>query len=264
MFHYNGFIWQSDIIAAPYVRHGFSTREGGVSTEAHLASMNTGFFRGDSDGNVRENIRLLCSYAQTPENTVCTPQIHSTEVRFATPENGGEGITRDVPFPCDGFVTDRSGICLLVRVADCTPILLCGVKEDGSPVIGAVHAGWRGAAGGIAAAAVEKMKKLGAKNICAAIGACIHSCCYEVGEDMRDAVASLQSAAFADRHIQKRGGRLYADIVGINSEILKESGVLHIDICTECTACRPELYHSHRATGGKRGTMGAVIGIVNS
>ena len=216
MFHYNNFIWQSDIINAPGVRHGFSTREGGVSTEAHLASMNTGFFRGDSDENVRENIRLLCSYAGTPENTVCTPQIHSAEVRYVTPENGGEGIFCDVPYPCDGFVTDKAGVSLLVRVADCTPILLCGVKDDGNTVVGAVHAGWRGAAAGIAAVAVEKMKQLGAKNICAAVGACIHSCCYEVGEDMRDAVAAMRGAEFAARHIKERDGRLYADIAGIN------------------------------------------------
>ncbi len=261
MFTYNSFVWQSDILNIPTVNHGFSTREGGVSTACHTASMNTGFHRGDSDGEVRENIRLLCKYTGVSENVVCTPQIHSTEVRYVTSENVGEGIFKDVPYPCDGFVTDCENVTLLVRVADCTPILLCSVRDDGSPVIGAVHAGWRGAAGGIAAVAAKKMKQLGAAGIHAAIGACIHPCCYKVGEDMRDEVARLQGAAFAGRHITERDGALYADIAGINEEMLRSAGVENIDICQECTACKPSLYHSHRATGGKRGTMGAVIGI---
>lgn len=261
MFTYGNYVWQSDCLRADGVSHGFSTREGGISTEAHTASMNTGFFRGDSDEIVRTNIRMLCGYAGISENVVCTPQIHSTEVRYVTSENVGEGIYKDVPFPCDGFVTDCENITLLVRVADCTPILLCSVREDGSPVIGAVHAGWRGAAGGIAAVAAEKMRSLGARDIFAAVGACIHSCCYRVGEDMRDEVARLQGSAFAGRHIKERDGSLFADIAGINEEILRSADVKKIDVCRECTACNPALYHSHRATGGKRGTMGAVIGI---
>lgn len=263
MFTYNGYVWQSDILNIPRVRHGFSTRKGGVSTEAHTASMNVGFFRGDSDEVVRENIRLLCGYAGVGENVVCTPQIHSTEIRYVTMENAGEGIDRDPPFPCDGFVTNRAHVTLLVRVADCTPILLCGEKEDGSPVIGAVHAGWRGAAGGIAAVAVQKMKELGASDIRAAIGPCIHSCCYKVGTDMVDEVSRLRGAGFARRHIKEKGGALFADIAAINEETLRCAGVCadKIDVSNECTACKPSLYHSHRATGGKRGTMGAVIEI---
>lgn len=261
MFTYSNYVWQSDILNIPTVSHGFSTREGGVSTVSHTASMNTGFFRGDSDEEVRKNIRLLCGYAGVSENVVCTPQIHSTEVRYVTAENVGEGIYKDVPFSCDGFVTDCEDVTLLVRVADCTPILLCAVRDDGSPVIGAVHAGWRGAAGGIAAVAADKMRALGAQDIFAAVGACIHSCCYKVGEDMRDEVARLQGATFARHHIRERDGALYADIAGINEEILRSAGVENIDVSRECTACKPGLYHSHRATGGKRGTMGAVIGI---
>lgn len=261
MFHYGRNIWISDTLSPGGVRHGFSTREGGVSTLSHTASMNVAFLRGDSDETVRENIRLLCGYAGVSENVVCTPQIHSTEVRVVSPENGGEGITRDVPYPCDGFVTDKAGITLLVRVADCIPILLCAKAADGRRVIGAVHAGWRGAAGGIAAVCVQKMKALGAGDIYAAIGAGIHSCCYRVGEDMRDEVRRLCGEEVTARCITERDGALYADIVGINEEYLRGAGVRHIDVCPECTACNPRLYHSHRATGGLRGTMGAVIGI---
>lgn len=262
MFSFDGRIWKSDILSVSGVSHGFSTRKGGISTQSHTASMNTGFFRGDDDETVRENIRLLCRYAHVTENVVCTPQIHSTDVRTVTAANAGEGWLRDVPYPCDGFVSDDRGVTLLVRVADCTPVLLCGTKGDGSPVIGAVHAGWRGAAGGIAAVCVEKMKEMGAEDIRAAIGACIHPCCYKVGEDMRDTVAELRGTEFCARHIRERDGDLYADIAGINAEMLMSSGVRaeNIDVCPDCTACDPVLYHSHRATGGLRGTMGAVIG----
>lgn len=259
MFTYHDFIWQSDVLSAKGVRHGFSTRLGGVSTQAHLASMNTGFFRGDSDETVRENIRLLCGYVGAAKSAVGAPQMHSVTVRTVDTSCAGEGIDREAPQPCDGFVTAQEGITLMVRVADCAPLLLCGETEQGGAVIGASHAGWRGSAGGIGAVAVEKMKALGARNICAAVGACIHSCCYEVGEDMRDEVSRLQGRSFADRYIRYRDGRMYADIAGMNREILFSSGVSSVDVCPECTACKPYLYHSHRATRGVRGTMAAVI-----
>ena len=223
--------------------------------------MNTGFFRGDDDLTVRTNIKVLCTYAGISDNVVGSPQIHSAEIRVVTPENGGEGITRDVPYSCDGFVTEHRGVSLIVRVADCAPILLAGVKEDGSPVVGAVHAGWRGTAEGIAPKAVKMLFDMGAVKVNAAIGPCIHSCCYEVGEDMRDAVAALRGEDFASRHIVLRDGSLFADIAGMNSELLLEAGVSELDVLSECTACKPWLYHSHRVTGGVRGTMGAVIGI---
>ena len=261
MFKYGCHVWQSDILELYGVGHAFSTREGGVSTVPHLASMNTGFFRGDDDETVIKNIGLLCTYAGISENVIGTPQVHSADVRVVGAENVGEGITRDVPYPCDGFVTDTAGVSLIIRVADCTPILLAGKKEDGSPVVGAVHAGWRGTAKGIVTNAVEKMREIGAVEIKAAIGPCIHPCCYEVGADMKKDVSALRGEEFAARHIPERDGKLYADIAGMNVELLCDAGVSEIDVLDECTACKPQLYHSHRATGGVRGTMAAVIGI---
>ncbi len=261
MFYYDNNIWRSDILMRAGVHHGFSTREGGISTLPHLAEMNCGFYRGDDDDTVRENIRLLCDMAGCSENVVGTPQIHSTEIRYVTEKEGGQGITRDVPFPCDGFVTDRAGVTLLVRVADCAPVLLAGEREENSPVIAAVHAGWRGTAGGIAEKAAAVLRNMGAVRIFAAIGACIHDCCYEVGEDMKSEVARLQGADFASRYVRERDGKLFADIAGMNRELLLSEGITAVDTCSECTACRPGLYHSHRVTRGLRGTMGAVISI---
>lgn len=261
MFRYDYPVWKSDTLEYAGVGHAFSTREGGISAEPHTSSMNTGFYRGDDDDTVRENIRLLCGYGGICENVVGSPQIHSDDIRVVTPENGGEGIVRDVPYPCDGFVTEHKGISLLIRVADCTPVLLLGLRADGSPVVGAVHAGWRGAALGIAPKAASMLFDMGAERVFAAIGPCIHSCCYRVGEDMRDTVKELRGTAFADRHIPEINGELWADIAGMNEELLKEAGVEKVDVLSECTACKPHLYHSHRITKGVRGTMGAVIGI---
>ncbi len=262
MFYLKKNIWKSDILDIPRVAHGFSTRKGGVSTLPHTASMNVGFFRGDEKETVLENICLFCSEAGLPDAVVCTPQIHSDRIRYVTSENAGEGTVRDVPYPCDGFVTDQPGLTLLVRVADCAPVLLVGVTEDGNPLIGAVHAGWRGTAAGIGAKAVTMLRDMGAVAVRAAVGACIHACCYQVGEEMRDTVAHLRGEAFAQRHVQERDGGLYADIAGMNRELLLEAGAVQVDVCEECTQCDPNLYHSHRATGGVRGTMGAAVGIV--
>ena len=262
MFTFRNNIWSSDILQSRGISHGFSCRLGGVSALPHTASMNTGFFRGDSDETVRENIRLLCLAAGTATDVVCTPQIHSDIIRRVGRENVGEGTVLDVPFACDGFVCDESGVTLLIRVADCAPILLCGERPDGRPVIGAVHAGWRGTVAGIGMKAVRMLADMGAENIRCAVGACIHSCCFEVGGDFREAVADARGADYAARHIKSRGGKMFADLAEMNRELLLFAGAAAVDICPDCTCCHPDKYHSHRATGGKRGTMGAVISIL--
>ena len=269
MFYESGIIYKSTIVDG--VCHGFSTRLGGVSKAAHVASMNLGFERGDSREEVLENYSILareisggkCSEA----DVVITSQIHSAKVRILAAENRGEGITREIGESCDGFVTDARGVMPIIRVADCTPILLCGTKEDASPVIGAVHAGWRGSASGIAAEAVGKMRELGCvtESIKVAIGAHIGFCCYEVGEDFIESVRGLCGADFASRHIRRvEAGSYHADLTGMNVEFLVSAGILreNIDISPECTMCDPGKYHSHRATRGLRGTMGAGIVIL--
>ncbi len=250
---------------------GFSTRLGGVSADPATAEMNLAFGREDPDGVVLSNIgifaRALTGGLYGAENVVCAPQIHSATVRYVTEADRGSGVTdRGGAAPCDGFVTDRRGVILTVRVADCAPILFRAEREDGGILVAAVHAGWRGTVSGIAAAAAEKLASLGAvkKSVRAAIGPHIGPCCFEVREDFRDAVAVERGRAFAERHIASRDGSLFADLTGMNTEILSEAGVPpeRIEVSAECTACRPDLYHSHRRTGGKRGAMGAAAVIL--
>ena len=109
------------------------------------------------------------------------------------------------------------------------------------------------------------MAGLGAdpKEIKVAVGQCIHSCHFEVKEDFKKSVTDARGAAFASRHIKERDGKLFADLVSMNLEILEKAGIKseNVDVSPFCSVCSPDVFHSHRATGGKRGTMGAVIGI---
>ena len=267
MFYFENSVWKSDMLTAPGVRHAFSTRLGGESVLPHTSSMNVGFGRGDDDGTVRRNMELLCIAAGLPfDGLIGSAQHHTATVRYVTEGERGEGITRDNPSPSDGFVTDRRGVPMIVRTADCTPILICGTKENGEPVAGAAHAGWRGTVNLIAKNLVDAAISLGAAkdSIRAAIGPCIGKCCFEVKEDFIDEVTMIRGAEFASRHIERRDGKYFADTVSMNVEILTSCGVAreYIDISGECTACDPATYHSHRATRGVRGTMGNVIGLI--
>ncbi len=267
MFKRDGSVFKSDIISHPSVCHAFSTREGGVSECDHTRSMNLSFGNGDGDGTVRENMRRLCLMAGVEySGLIGSPQYHGCHARTVFSENALEGIEKENTAPSDAFVTDSAGVSLLVRVADCTPILFCGTKEDASPVVGAAHAGWKGTVGGIAASVVEAMVSLGCRRdtVKVAVGHCIHPCHFEVKDDFVQAVSKARGDGFAERHIEEREGRLFADLVSMNLEILKSVGIKResMDVSPYCTACDPTLFHSHRATGGKRGTMGAVIGIV--
>ncbi len=239
----------------------------------YTAGLNLAMGREDSDDVVRENIdifaRAVTGGVYGMEQAICAPQIHSDIVRRVGKVNCGEGVVRPASSAGDGFVTDEAGVLIFVRIADCTPILLYGEKEDHTPVISAVHAGWRGTAKGIAARAVSAMVGLGCTlgSIRAAIGPHIGGCCYEVGGDLFDEVASLCGCDFAKRHIvpsPHTDGKFFCDMTGMNREILLESGVMpeRIDASNHCTFCRSDEYYSHRKTEGKRGAMGAGIVIL--
>lgn len=137
------------------------------------------------------------------ERAVTLSQIHSANVRIVGESNAGEGTVRERGDEGDGFATKERGIIPIIKTADCVPILLCGTDKDGKPVVSAVHAGWRGTVSGIAAEAVAKMKSLGAvsDSICAAVGAHIGVCCYEVGESFIEEVKSMRGEDFVRRHV---------------------------------------------------------------
>ena len=251
---------RSDILGT---RHGFATRIGGVSRAEHTNALNLAFGRGDEPNTVLENLRLFSKAVGIDERSVVSRhQIHSARVVYADEKMCGEGYFRETSEECDGYVTDREGVTLGVKSADCVPILFC---DPTARIIGAVHAGWRGTASSIAIECVKKMCSLGADkaSIRIAIGAAIHSCCYEVGEDFFESVSKLAGADIAAEFIRQSGDKLHADIVGMNRRFLLESGIIdgNIDICEYCTACNPSLFYSHRYSHGMRGTMLSVISL---
>ncbi len=163
------------------IRHSFFTRLGGVSEGVH-ASLNCGYGNGDSDENVTANrARAMEMIDQPPEALVSARQVHSAEaVAVTAPWN-----REDAP-QADGLATKQRGVALGLLTADCAPVLFA---DGRGKVIGAAHAGWRGAKAGVLEATVEAMVSLGAKpsRIIAVMGPCIRQGSYEVGSEMRDA-----------------------------------------------------------------------------
>lgn len=269
MFYRDGILEKSSFLDEADLYHGFSTRAGGVSTLSHTATMNVAEGHGDSHETVRENIRILARTVSDntldEKSVVCAPQIHSAILRPAAAADRGSGVILPHGDEGDGFITDTPGVLLMIRVADCVPILYFARRADGSPIVCATHAGWRGTVSGIAAEAIRQINEMGGEisTVRCAVGQSIHDCCYEVGEDFREAVISARGTDFARQHIRHRSGKLFADIPGMNRTVLLLSGIREeqIDISTACTACDPHRYHSHRASRGMRGAMGALIGI---
>lgn len=269
MFYSDGILKRSDLLRREGVMHGFSTRLGGVSEHPFTREMNLAFGREDPDGVVLKNAeifaRAVSRGALGADSAVCASQIHSVKVRYVTEVDRGDGYLIRPPAgePGDGFYTDRPGVLLTVRIADCVPILLLGERDDKTPVVAAVHAGWRGTVSGIAGEAVRLLATTGvpASAVRAAIGPHIGECCFTVREDFREAVIAARGSGFATRHVKETDGALHADLTGMNLEILSEAGVPgeNIDVSADCTACAPEIYHSHRRTAGRRGAMGAGI-----
>ena len=240
------------------VPHGFTTRFGGVST-GYLDSLNIGTRRGDDPQNVLKNYEILGrELGFSPEDLVLTRQTH-TDIVFAVDETyRGRGLfSPDLP-ECDGLITNTPGVGLVVFTADCTPILLWD-KVTGA--VGAVHAGWRGTASQIAAKAVKAMEEhYGSRpeNICAAIGPNIGQCCFETDADVPEAMIAVFGEA-AKEHIRQQGEKYYVNLKELNALSLRRAGVESIAISSECTACRPDKFWSHRRVGSLRGSQGAII-----
>ncbi len=238
--------------------HCFTTRLGGVS-EGYLAAMNIGTHRGDKPENVIENYRILGrAIGFAPEKAVLTKQTHTDIVLTVGEKEQGAGLFAPQLPPCDGLITCTPGTALVVFTADCTPILL---HDPVTGAVGAVHAGWRGTAAAIGAKAVEAMcREFGCKaeNIRAAIGPNIAHCCFETDGDVPEAMRKQYGKA-AESHIRSVGNKYYVNLKEINALSLRNLGVESIAVSPLCTACRGDLFWSHRRVGTTRGSQGAII-----
>ncbi|MFR6395309.1 MAG: peptidoglycan editing factor PgeF [Oscillospiraceae bacterium] len=148
----------------------------------------------------------------------------------------------------DALITDTPGLSLVVFSADCGTILL---YDPVHRAIGAVHAGWRGVAAGLASKTALKMHDtFGTEpgDLLCALGPAIGPCCFETDDDVPAAMHDALGAQ-ADPFLTRRGAKWHIDLKAINTHWLKSLGVRHIDICPHCTACRQDLYWSHRKVG---------------
>ena len=249
----------------PYIRHAFSTRLGGVS-RGEFNSMNMSFNRGDIEENVTENYKRLCNAIGVSfEDLVASSQDHHTFVRRVSASEKGIGIYRPKDLQSvDGLITNESSVALVTYFADCTPLMFVDTE---SHAIGAAHAGWRGTVGRIGAETVRRMgEEFGTKpeNLIVSIGPAINKCCYEVDEPVAEQFRKLglNTQMFL---FEKGNGKYMLDLIETNRQILITSGIpeQNIILSDVCTRCNSDLIWSHRATGGKRGGMCAIIESVN-
>ena len=255
-------VLQADgMLSAGGVAHGFSTRLGGVS-QGMWAALNLGVSRGDDPDHVRENYRrFFAAIGADGKKLAMTNQVHGGRVRVVTSADWKDDPYQRPDYEADGLMTDTPGVVLLIYSADCIPILL---YDPVRRVIAATHAGWRGTAAGIAAAAVERMKEIyecRPQDILAAIGPGIGPCCFETHEDVPNAMMAAVSSAALPYVKVLENGKFTLDLKGINAQLLTRAGLEkeHIAVCQDCTACMREKYWSHRRMGTNRGSMAAAI-----
>lgn len=232
------------------VRHGYSTRLGGVS-RGPFSGMNLARNVGDDPEAVAENHRRFAeAVGYDPARLFESTQVHGARVLRVD----GAAVATTRPEEADGLVTSTPGDAVGVRVADCVPVLLAA---PGRGVVAAVHAGWRGVARRIVAAAVEAMGA-GPGAIIAAVGPCIGGCCFEVGEEVAAEIAAASSGAVVTG--AAGGARPRVDLRAAVTHQLGAIGVRAVEHVGGCTACEPGRYHSFRRDGGASGRMlGAIV-----
>ncbi len=242
------------------VVHGVFTRRGGASPRP-WASLNMGSTVGDDWGRVQYNIRRAFAALGL-----------SVATRFdAWLVHGRDAVVAEAPRPvnspdpppkADIILTANPAVTLVMRFADCVPILLYDPRRQ---AIALAHAGWKGTVLGTAAAAVEAMQRaFGSRpaDLLAAIGPSIGPDHYEVGADV---VAQVREAfgAQADAFLPRHGARVHFDLWAANRWHLQQAGVpaVQIEVAEVCTACHLEDWYSHRAERGRTGRFGALLAL---
>jgi hypothetical protein len=244
--------WADD----PRLAHGIFTRRGGAS-QPPWDSLNLGGTVGDDQSAVRENHRRVYAALNLDAARACTVwQVHSADtvvVRGSVPNR--RWLAR-----ADGMVTDQPGLPLVMRFADCAPILLFDPVQH---VIGLAHAGWRGTVAGAATSALQTMCTAfdsRPHNVQAAVGPSIGPDRYQVGEEV---VQAVQAAFGSVDNLIRRAddGSAYLNLWAANCLALERAGVTQIDLAGLCTATRTDEFYSHRAEAGRTGRFGVVMAL---
>lgn len=224
----------------PALRHGFFTRRGGVS-EGIYASLNAGYGSGDDVALVAENRARIAEALGCEKDALCTAyQIHSDKVAvLSEPWHWREAQE------ADALVTKTSGIALGVLTADCVPVLFC---DPEARVIGAAHAGWKGAMGGVLEATLVEMQKLGARRsaILTAIGPAIAKESYQTGPEFFERFVQETASNALFFSAPDEAGKRYFDLPDYVRHRLLESGVAEINLLANDTCCEEDAFFSFR------------------
>jgi polyphenol oxidase len=244
----------ADALPAP---HGFFTRRGGVSSGPY-ASLNCSLSSADGREAVLENrARAARALGAEPARLLGLTQVHGTGVATVTePWAPGQGAR------ADAMVTACPGLALGIVTADCAPVLFA---DAGGTIVGAAHAGWRGAVAGVLEATVAAMAAIGtsADRITAAVGPCIAQASYEVGPDLRDAVLARSADDAVFFTPGQRDGRWQFDLPGYCAARLRAVGVGRVIVTGFDTLGDEGRFFSHRRrTLAKAGPIGHQISVI--
>jgi YfiH family protein len=236
--------------------HAIFTRQGGVSPDP-WAGLNVGGTVGDDPERVSENRRrALAALVRAPKSVYDAWQVHGVDVAIAEAPRPPE-----TPHPqADIILTDKLGVTLMMRFADCVPVLLHDPVRN---VVGIAHAGWMGTVRCTVRAAVEAMQvRFGSKptDIQAGIGPSIGPDHYQVGSDV---VSQVRQTFGPDASglLAERDGSMFFNLWAANRQLLELAGVKQIEVAGLCTACHTDDWFSHRAERGRTGRFGAIIAL---
>lgn len=237
--------------------HAFTTRLGG-GTPAPLDSFNLGRHWNTDESRIdaMENRRILCNLFSIDSKKLAVPgQQHTNNVHILKDDETMQSGPFHFP-GIDAIATELRQQPVLLHFADCVPVILVDTKKEKFCVI---HAGWRGTASGIVRKSVELMVDqldCSPADITAAIGPAIGSCCYETGNEV---VENLNNTVKdSDSLTTFKEGKPFPDLKAYNAMQLVEAGVESIDVSNWCTACHPEIFYSHRQSGGVTGRQGTL------
>jgi len=233
-------------------QHAILTRLGGVSAPP-FDTLNLGGGIGDDPAAVRENHRRVFAALGVARERVVSPhQVHGKRVARVGAPDGGSLIPET-----DALITDTPGLALMLRFADCTPVLFYDPVQHAA---GLAHAGWRGTAAGVAPATVQGMAAaFGSRpaDLWAGIGPAIGPAHYVVGPEVVTAIA--QSLPAGAQVAERRDGQWYLDLPGAVALQLRATGVERVARSGLCTFGQTKEWYSHRGEDGRTGRFGVVV-----
>lgn len=248
--------YQFETLDGEGLMQGVFTRLGGTSREP-FASLNVGHTVGDDPASVEANLGLIYrTLGIEAEAVVTARQVHGDRVAVVAAGDGGR------VFPeTDALISNVPGLALLLRFADCVPVLLYAPRER---AVGLAHAGWQGTVKKIAQKTARAMMQTygcAPEDLLVGIGPAIGPCCFEAGPEVIEPLRAGHLRAEELLSQVQPDGKAHVDLLQANVQQLAEVGVQRVELAEMCTSCRRHEFYSHRAEGGRTGRFAVVIGL---